>query len=191
MFTNNYLNDFIRKIVKESSDLTEGELKENFIKMFGEDKWIEEEMIGKLIPLSSEVSNYLRIDFLSILFEDLDEEDSRIYYKEEYIAINTKYKDNYLECIKSVIHELRHVYQMLYASTSNDKRAKVFKEELASPVELDPKDSKSITQYYMQAIELDAFAFTKWYLKEFHNIDVIHPSKDYETIICAYIEKYF
>ena len=83
MFTNNYLNDFIRKIVKESSDLTEEELKENFIKMFGEDKWIEEEMIGKLIPLSSEVSNYLRIDFLSILFEDLDEEDSRIYYKEE------------------------------------------------------------------------------------------------------------
>lgn len=191
MFTNNYLNDFIRKIVKESSDLTEGELKENFIKMFGEDKWIEEEMIGKLIPLSSEVSNYLRIDFLPILFEDLDEEDSRIYYKEEYIAINTKYKDDYLECIKSVIHELRHVYQMLYASTSNDKRAKVFKEELASPVELDPKDSKSITQYYIQAIELDAFAFTKWYLKEFHNVDVIHPSKDYEAIICAYIEKYF
>lgn len=184
------VKELIKKMAKESKQITEEELKESFIKNFGKDKWIEEEMLGKLIPLSIEVSNFLGIDFYPILFEEI-EEDSRIYYKEEYIAINTKYKDDYLECIKSVIHELRHVYQVMYASTSTDKRAKVFKEELASPVELDPKDSKSITKYYMQAIELDAFAFTKWYLKEFQSIDVIHPSIDYEAIICAYIVKYF
>lgn len=184
------VKELIRKMVKETKSLTEEELKEKFIASFGEDKWIEEEMLSKLIPLSIEVSSYLEIDFLPIIFEELDEEDARIYYEEDYIAINTKYKDNYLECSKCITHELRHVYQAMYAATRNDNRAKAFKEELANPAKLNPKDPYSITKYCMQAIEIDSFAFTKWYLKIRLGIEVIHPSTYYEAIICTYIEKY-
>ena len=184
------VKELIRKMVKETKRLTEEGLKEKFIASFGEDKWIEEEMLGKLIPLSIEVSSYLEIDFLPIIFEELDEEESRIYFEEEYIAINVKYKENYLECAKCITHELRHIYQVMYAATRNDNRAKVFKEELASPVALDSNNTISITNYCIQLIEIDAFAFTKWYLREFHNIDVIHPSSNYEAIICTYIDKY-
>ena len=40
--------------------------------------------------------------------------------------------------------------------------------------------------YELQEVEIDAYAFTKYFLK-LEGIDVIHKSQDYEEIIVAYL----
>ena len=180
----------IKKLAKGARHMSDEELKESFIESFGEEKWAEEEMLGKLINLSMDVAEVLGIDYLPIMFEEMAE-DSRIYFEEEYIAINEKYKDNFVECAKCVTHELRHVYQVFYVKLFNDAKAKRMKEELANMKELDPNDLNSISSYSFKEIEIDAFAFTKWYLKNHLDIEVTHPSKDYELLLSSYMDKYF
>ena len=186
MLTKEELTKITKKHLKESREWNEEKLKEEFIKNFGPEKWCEEEMLSKLIPLSMEVSDFLGIDTYPILFEKLDD-DSRVYFKEEYIAINEKYKDNYTECAKCLVHELRHIYQLFYVAESSEEKALRMKEELALLSNLNPHDPV----YSFQEIEIDAYAFTKWYLKKYKDIDAIHPSKDYELLITAYMNKYF
>ena len=79
--------------------------------------------VRKLIPVSLNLSNYLEVEMVPILFEDITE-DSRLYLKEGYIAINEKYKGDYIECLKSLCHEYRHLYQLYYAKTNNSPKAK-------------------------------------------------------------------
>jgi len=50
-------------------------------------------------------------------------DDSRLYIKEEYVGINIKYKDNYEECAKAIVHEYRHVFQFFYITLFPGKRA--------------------------------------------------------------------
>lgn len=190
MLTNKQLIDLAKSEAKRAKHLSDEELKKEFIDSFGEEKWAEEEMIGKMISLSMDVSNDLGVEFLPIVFEEMAE-DSRIYFKEEYIGINNKFKDNYVECAKCVIHELRHIFQILYAKIFDDDRAKRFKYEFANAKELDVNNQESINEYSFQEIEIDAYAYTKWYMKKHLDIDIIHPSKDYEQIISLYMEKYF
>ena len=40
-------------------------------------------------------------------------------------------------------------------------------------------------------VEVDAFAFTKYIMKEWFDIDVIFPNPDYDSVLEMYIEKYF
>lgn len=190
MMSKEELMRYAKVKASELKKMTDEELKQSFIASFGEEKWKEEEMLGKLIPLSFNVSDFLGIDYYPIMFEEMDE-DSRMYLKEEYLGINNKFKENYFECVKSITHELRHVYQVIYAKTSNDVRALRMRKELTDPVVLNLDDIKSITNYSFQEIEIDAYAFTKWYLKNYLKMDVIHPSRDYEKIITAYMQTYF
>ena len=180
----------IKNLTKQARQMNDEELKEAFIKSFGEEKWAEEEMLGKLITFSMDVAEVLGIDYLPIMFEEMAE-DSRIYFEEEYIAINEKYKDNFVECAKCVTHELRHVYQLFYVKLFNDAKAKRMKKELANSKELDPNDLTAVTDYSFRETEIDAFAFTKWYLKNHLDMDVTHPSKDYELLVSSYMDKYF
>ena len=53
----------------------------------------------ELIKLQNEIAEHLGINRLPIKYEELELDDSRLYLKEEYVAINIKYKDNDLECI--------------------------------------------------------------------------------------------
>ena len=41
--------------------------------------------------------------------------------------------------------------------------------------------------YIGQEIELDAFAFTKYYLEKYEGMVVTHPSDEYEKVIKIYI----
>ncbi len=43
------------------------------------------------------------------------------------------------------------------------------------------------TTYVLQEIEIDAFAFTKYYLEKYEGLTVIHPNVQYEDIIKLYI----
>ena len=44
------------------------------------------------------------------------------------------------------------------------------------------------TRYAYQETELDAFAFTKYYLEMFEGMKVVHPSEAYEKVVEKYIE---
>ena len=88
------LKELALRYSKEFKNMSDDDLKARFIESFGIDKWNEEEMLAKLIPFGDGVANYLGIDPVPIVFEELGKEDSRIYIKEQYIAINEALKEN-------------------------------------------------------------------------------------------------
>jgi len=73
----------------------------------------------KLNGLCERIANRLGIDPLEIKFEEMID-DSRLYIKEEYVAINKKYENNYVECAKAIAHEYRHVFQFYYIHFSQE-----------------------------------------------------------------------
>lgn len=65
--------------------------------------------------LQNEIADHLGIDPLPIKFEDMGQDDSRLYIKEQYVGINRKYKDDFEECVKYIAHEYRHIFQIFYS----------------------------------------------------------------------------
>ena len=137
----------------------------------------------KLDELAKRIANHLAVEDLEIKFEKIID-DSRLYPKEGLIVINEKYKDNYIECAKSLAHEYRHVFQIYYANLMNDELAKIWREELHSVV------TSGDTGYEMQLLEIDAFAFTQYYLENVEGIKTEHPNTIYQEIIEKFIKKY-
>ena len=139
-----------------------------------------------LKPLCIRIANRLGIDPLDIKFEDLTD-DSRLYIKENYVAINTKYENDYEECAKCIAHEYRHVFQLFYVNIFNDERSERWKKELSNFVNSSNMDNEGIN-YINQELELDAFAFTKYYLENFESIKVISKIKRLDQHINKYIK---
>lgn len=141
-----------------------------------------------LIKLQNEVAEHLGIDPLPIEFEVLGDEDSRLYLKEEYVGINIKHKNNYLECAKSITHEYRHVFQIFYANLFNNDTAIRWKRLLATQIN-SSNMSEDGSNYINQELEIDAFAFTKFYLKQYEHIDVKNKMDGLDEYLDAYIMK--
>lgn len=139
-----------------------------------------------LIKLQNEVAEHLGIDPLPIKFEELGDEDSRLYTKEEYVGINIKYKNDYIECAKSITHEYRHVFQIFYANLFNTETAKRWKKLLGAQV-----NSATINEdgsnYINQELEIDAFAFTKYYLEKYEHIVIKNKIDDLDLYLEDYI----
>ena len=140
-----------------------------------------------LKPLCIRIANRLGIDPLDIKLEDLTD-DSRLYIKENYVAINTKYENDYEECAKCIAHEYRHVFQLFYVNIFNDDRSERWKRELQGAVNSSNMDGNG-SNYISQEIELDAFAFTKYYLEEFENIEVVNKIDKLDFYILEYIKR--
>lgn len=118
----------------------------------------------------------------------MGEEDSRLYLKEEYVGINIKYMNNYLECAKSITHEYRHVFQIFYANLFETDLAIKWKELLATHIN-SSTFSENGSNYINQELEIDAFAFTKFYLKKYEHIDVQNKIEGLDDYLYAYIIK--
>lgn len=146
----------------------------------------------KLIEISEEVANYLGIDLIPIEYENLEMDDSRLILKPiPKIVINIKYEDNFIESAKCITHEMRHIFQIYYVNIMNDKLARIWKEELAqakSSANINV-NSKEYNDYSLQAIELDAFAFTQFYLRRY-NIFFKYEDKKFQRLVEEYIKKY-
>ena len=168
------------------------ELKKEFIKYFGQEKWDEEEALGKLVEYQMLLANYLGVDPIPILVEEMME-DSRLYIKEEYIAISKECVKNHIEALKAVSHEYRHYYQLQCIRKGIDtKLVNNWKEDFLNPVQVtDPNDVLSMTLYGLMTTEIDAFAFQKFALKKFLGIETNHPSDEYNIILEQYISKHF
>lgn len=172
--------------------MNDKELKSEFIKYFGEEKWNEEEALGKLFEYEMILANYLNVDPIPVVVEDMME-DSRLYIKEEYIALSKECIKNHIESLKAVSHEYRHYYQLQCIRNGiNNKLVNNWKEDFLNPVQVnDPNDVAAMTLYGFMTIEIDAFAFQKFALKKFLNIDTHHASLEYDVILDSYIDKYF
>lgn len=140
-----------------------------------------------LKPLCIRIANRLGIDPLDIKFEDLTD-DSRLYIKENYVAINKKHENDYEECAKCIAHEYRHIFQLFYVNIFNDERSERWKKELQDVVNSSNMDSNG-SNYIAQEIELDAFAFTKYYLEEFENMKVVNKIDKLDLYIFEYINR--
>ncbi len=139
----------------------------------------------KLNGLCERIANRLGIDPLEIKFEEMID-DSRLYIKEEYVAINKKYENNYVECAKAIAHEYRHVFQIFYANMFNDERAKRWRVELSNLVNTSNMD-KVGSNYINQELEIDAFAFTQYYLEKYEDIPVKNKIAKFDKYINQYI----
>lgn len=138
-----------------------------------------------LKPLCIRIANRLGIDPLDIKFEDLTD-DSRLYLKENYVAINKKHENDYEECAKCIAHEYRHIFQLFYVNIFNDERSERWKKELQGAVNSSNMDNTG-SNYISQEIELDAFAFTKYYLEKFENMKVRSKIDGLDNVIDKYI----
>lgn len=116
-----------------------------------------------LKQLCIRIADRLGIEPLEIMFEEMID-DSRLYIKEEYVAINKNFENDYEECAKAIAHEYRHIFQLFYVNIFNDERSERWKKELQGAVNSSNMDNTG-SNYISQEIELDAFAFTKYYLE--------------------------
>lgn len=137
----------------------------------------------KINTLLYKVIDYFGIDDLTIIYEDMVE-DSVLDIKRNAIVINEKYKDNYIESAKCVVHEARHAFQFFYISLIDDERSKRWRECMGKYIR--PSKDDVSGEYELQEVEIDAYAFTKYFL-QLEGIDVIHKNPDYEEIIIAYL----
>ena len=146
----------------------------------------------KLDELAKRIANHLAVEELEIKFDKIID-DSRLYPKEGLIVINEKYKDNYIECAKSLAHEYRHVFQIYYANLMDDELAKIWREELGTAKNsnnININNATEFTEYSLQMIEIDAEAFTVYYLKKYENIYTDFKSSRYKKLIDNYIIRY-
>ena len=111
-----------------------------------------------LKPLCQRIADRLGIDPLVIKFEEMID-DSKLYIKEEYVAINKKYENDYEECAKSIAHEYRHVFQIFYVSMFSNERSKRWKKELQDVVNSSYKnanfDTKNIKVFVLNRLVLE------------------------------------
>ena len=186
------LKELALRYSKEFKNMSDDELKSRFIESFGIDKWNEEEMLAKLIPFGDGVANYLGIDPVPIVFEELAKEDSRIYVKEQYIAINEALNKNLYECLKCITHEYRHLYQLYFIALFKDDTsplgdiARIYQDNFKHYVDVEDYEG-----YMIQTIELDAYAFTKVYFKKLFGLDIKISNDDYSKIVDEYINRYY
>jgi hypothetical protein len=185
----------LRKWLKENfpyKEMSEEKLKKEFIDSFGIDKWNEMETEVPCDMLAMRLCNYLEIDNIPVLFEEM-EEDARYYDVLNYIAINKKFIGNELEIRKSIIHEVKHLHQKYCISHKNEinKFASI---ELIRKWKADFKINQRLIpldKLMLMSIEIDAFAFTKFILKEWFQYDYHHYDLIYDELLNIYINKYF
>ncbi len=138
-----------------------------------------------LKELQNQLFDYLGLKPIEIKYEEL-EEDSRFYIQGLYIGINNNYIDNELESLKCIIHEIRHYYQLAVVAyqVEEEPQYKYWKQEFKMN-NLKPEDSLCLH------LEVDAYAFTKYILKEWFNIEYHHNNLDYDKALDIFIKHYY
>lgn len=151
-------------------------------------------MQKKIELLSQKVSAYFNIEQIPISFDDTILDDSRLNIKPKFsIVINRKFKNDYFECAKAITHEYRHLFQIVYSYHYDDEIATNWKRALKTMKSSENadiiNDDDEHASYAYQELEIDAFAFTKYYLGKYEDMIVVHPNKLYEKIIKKYINR--
>ena len=167
------------------------QIDKEFIEAFGEEQFHIQDALNKLEPFSKLVSEFLEVPQVPIVVEPIVE-DSRMYFQEEFIVLRKDIALNELEAKKAVCHEYRHYMQWLI----------VMNEEIDNPLYYEyldgflymskhgnKKDGSS--DYYSLIIEIDAFAFQRYFLKEVLGIETHYPNEEYDKLLDKFINKFY
>lgn len=155
-----------------------------FIEYFGEEIYLQQEALGRLHKIEFKLSRYLGLDLIPVVVEDI-KEDSRYYIEEDYISISSSLILNYIESLKCLIHEYRHYYQKYCITKKNVKENK----DLIIKWKKDFKKNLA-NETICSAIEVDAYAFTKYILKSWFHIEYNHHDHKFNQLLENYIIKY-
>lgn len=154
-----------------------------FIKCFGIEKFIELEISNKLQNVATYVCNsWFGIESIPVIITDLQNEDGRYHVNDNYIEISNKDLYNYENLLFTLLHELEHYYQNVYSSSRNTLKAIRWRNEL--------KNYKGINDvsYYINELEIDAYAFAEIFLETEFNIHRKHINDDIQYLIDNYIK---
>ena len=146
----------------------------------------------RLNNLVDRLTEYLGVEKIPFEFSNEINDDSRLLLKPSItIRVSNKFIDNYYESAKALVHEYRHWFQLNWVSYMDDNLSKLWGKAFKNAIPLENADLlnniEESTTYAMQDIEIDAFAFTKYYLEKYEGLVVIHPNEQYEDIIKLYI----
>lgn len=159
-------------------------LKRDFIKYFGEEKWNAEELMDKVWPDIIRICDYLGVEPIPVVMDKFAD-DARFMLEEEYIIISDRLVDDLTEVRKCLTHELRHYYQIkLIASDDDGVLAKAFREDY------NRLNKMTKEELAFNALELDAYAFTKYIMNKWYGIKCPHPDIVIDGMLDLYIKKY-
>lgn len=171
--------------MRDIKEMTEEELKKEFIKWFGEDKWNQEEVLAKLHQVVINVcTNWLAVVPIPVLFDEyMGTDEARFDIKECCIWLNPKNQNNWVQLMESTIHELEHYYQLIYVTNNDTPKAKRWKKEIENYIGAeDPKRN------VIQEIEIDARAFAQLVLATDYGIKYKNQNAWLQELIDQYID---
>ena len=170
---------------------TKEQIDKDFIEAFGEEQFKIHQALNKLEPISKLVAEFLEVPQIPIVVETIEEE-SRMYFKDEFIVLRKDIALDELEAKKAICHEYRHFYQFLcikYEKTE-EPLLEFFAEGFQYMIEHGNKNDGS-NDYYSLIIEIDAFAFQRYFLKEVLGIETHYPNEEYDKLLDKFINKFY
>lgn len=174
-------------------NLTEEELKEEFLKYFTLKDWDASERCTDLNIITDYIlEKYLPMDFVPVVFDKIKDES---FYDIEFdcIIINEDYLYKPDVTIRLMLMELRHRYQVkvLINDKSDHKIINQIKEELLDdsyPKNYD--DFKELSDYLSKTKSIDRLAFMVLMLKEIWGMPYHYPQTTFDSLIHQYAIKY-
>lgn len=165
--------------MKKINEYTTEEIEQEFVKYFGEEKLEEEKILTNLIDLITPILHqYLSLELIPIVFDEtLKDNCNGLYHIEENaIFLNPKIKNNKVQLLETLCHEVEHYYQVFYINNFNTPKAKRWLELFKT------RNSSDLDE-----LEIDAYAFSQVVLgAEFH-IEYKHSIEEVQFLICDYI----
>ena len=169
----------------EENNMDVKKIKEEFIEYFGEEKWNQEKVLADVRQVVFDVcERWLSIKPVPVLFnKDIGTDEARLDVKERVIWLNPKNQNKWIELLDSTIHELEHLYQILYVASNDTPKARRWKKELANYI-----GGEDPLGNLMQEIELDARAFSQVVLATDYGISYKHEDPIIQLLIEHYIK---
>ncbi len=136
-----------------------------------------------LDELQDYLCEVLGVDKLEIITKDI-KEDAILDLDNKCIVLSEKTSKDIVEAKKALIHEMRHQYQLycIALDIEEEPMRKMWALEIKHDVH--KFDVDYMNQLY---IEIDAYAFTKVFMKERYDYN-LNYSKEYEKKIKEYIK---
>ena len=171
--------------------MNKGKIKQDFINAFGEEQWNIEEAISKLEPISKELAEFLEVPQVPIVAENIPE-DSRMNFQLECIILRKDVALDYLEGLKAIAHEYRHWQQFLCVKNMDTSNPLIYEYAEGFMYMKEYGNANDGTNdYYSLIIEIDAFAFQKYFLKEVLDIETHFPDSEYDKLLDKFIKKFY
>ena len=169
--------------MKEFENISNEKLKKEFIRWFGEEKWLEVEILEFIQQISDSICDeYLNVEPIPVIFEETKECIAVLDLQLECIRLNPKYKDDKIQLVSALLHELEHYYQLCYISNHDTPKAQRWKKEFVNYISWDRPNQNAI-----QEIELDAESFAEVILECEFGITYKNPQPRIQLAIEEYI----